>query len=108
MAQITLTINGKAYIVGCEDGQETHLRALGAIVGAKVDEIGAGAAGLGDTRLMLMAALVLADELASTRAQVVSATAAVERLNSEIDRADGRAIAALEAAARKIEAMASR
>ena len=25
MAQITIDINGKPYVVGCEDGQEAHL-----------------------------------------------------------------------------------
>ena len=109
MAQLTLQINGKPYVVGCEDGQERHLQTLGALVDAKVSEVGSGgAAGLGDTRLMLMGALVLADELTSAQTRLIAAEAEVERLRSELSRADGRAVAALEAAALKIEAMASR
>ena len=108
MAQLTLQINGKPYVVGCEDGQERHLQALGALVDAKVSEGGAGGAGLGDTRLMLMGALILADELTSAETRLAVAEAEVERLKNELGRADNRAVAALEAAALKIEAMASR
>ena len=108
MAQLTLQINGKPYVVGCEDGQERHLQTLGALVDAKVSEVGSSGAGLGDTRLMLMGALILADEVTSVRARLTAAEVEVERLKNELGRADNRAVAALEAAALKIEAMASR
>jgi len=108
MAQLTLQINGKPYICGCEDGQERHLHALGVLVDAKVSEVAAGGGGLGDTRLMLMGALILADEVTTAQASLAAAEAEVERLRSELSRADNRAVAALEAAAQKIESMASR
>jgi cell division protein ZapA len=108
MAQLTLQINGKAYSCGCEDGQEPHLRTLGAIVDAKVSEVAAAGGGLGDTRLMLMGALILADEVTSAESRLAALEAELERLRNELKRSDNRAVAALEAAAQKIETMASR
>jgi cell division protein ZapA len=108
MAQLTLQINGKPYSCGCEDGQELHLQSLGALVDAKVSEVAASGGGLGDTRLMLMGALILADEVTSVQARLAAAEADLERVRNELKRADNRAVAALEAAAQKIETMASK
>ena len=70
MAQLTIHVNGKPYMVGCEDGQEAHVTTLAAQVDAKVREMGAGDPNLGDTRLMLMAALMLADDLTDRKSVV--------------------------------------
>ena len=65
MAQISIEVNGRPYMVGCEDGQERHLTELGKIFDAEVRKISAEMGQLGDTRLFLMGAL-LALEFAST------------------------------------------
>ena len=36
MAQVIVEVHGKPYGVGCEDGQESHVRALAALIDAKV------------------------------------------------------------------------
>ena len=39
MAQVTLRINGYAYTLGCQDGEEKHLDAMGAEVGQRIDGV---------------------------------------------------------------------
>ena len=62
MAQVTLRINGYAYLVGCEDGQEPHLKAMGDAVQSRIDSIKT-LGQTGEARLLMLAALLLADEL---------------------------------------------
>jgi len=108
MAQLTIHVNSKPYVVGCDDGEEPHLRSLAALIDAKVKAVGADAVQLGETRLMLLGALVLADELSAATTRLAQAEADVARLREALDSADAHAVAAIEAAAQKIEAMASR
>ncbi len=69
MAQVSLRINGYAYILGCADGEEEHLCALAADLDRRIDEIKATTGPSGEARLLLMTALVLADELHDLREQ---------------------------------------
>ena len=39
MAQVTVRINGFAYTIGCEDGQEEHLRAMSGEVEKRVESV---------------------------------------------------------------------
>ena len=107
MAQLTVHVNGKPYVVGCEDGEETHLLALASMIDAKAREAAPGAGQLGETRIMLLAALVLADELTEAKARAAAADGRVAALGAERRLADAKAVAALEAAAQRIEAMAT-
>jgi cell division protein ZapA len=106
MAQLTIEVNSKPYIVGCEDGQEGHLRSLAALVDAQVRQVGRDVGQLGETRLMLMGALVMADELTDAKARLAQATDEVAQLREQSDAAQAQAAEALDGAARKIEAMA--
>ncbi|MBV9785646.1 MAG: cell division protein ZapA [Acidisphaera sp.] len=64
MAQVTVKINGYAYTLGCEDGQEQHLEAMAEQVEGRIDSIKAlGAQTGGEARLLVLAALLMADEL---------------------------------------------
>jgi cell division protein ZapA len=76
MAQVTLRINGYAYTVGCKDGEEEHLEAMGAEVGKRIDGIRAGAGPSGESRMLVMAALLMADEIFELRRQVEAGAAA--------------------------------
>lgn len=108
MAQLTIEINGKPYTVGCEDGQEEHLRTLAEIIDARVREIAPDAGALGDTRLMLLGALMLADEVGNLKARLAGALTRAETAEQSLDRSEEKVVAAIDAAAQKIEAMASR
>lgn len=63
MAQVTLRINGHAHSIGCEDGEEAHLVAMGEEVEKRIERAKALGAHSGEARLLVMAALFMADEL---------------------------------------------
>lgn len=63
MAQVTVRINGYAYAVGCEDGQEPHLQSMAQQVERRIERIKAIGGQSGEARLLALAALLMADEL---------------------------------------------
>jgi cell division protein ZapA len=63
MPQINVTINGRQFRMACEDGQEDHLTTLARELDARIDMLRAKFGEIGDTRLTVMAALTIADEL---------------------------------------------
>ena len=67
MAQVSVRVNGYSYMLSCSDGQEDHLRALAADIDRRIDGIKVAAGPSGESRLLLMAALVLSDELYELR-----------------------------------------
>ncbi len=66
MAQLTVRINGYSYTVACEDGQETHLQDMARQVEARIESIKALGSPSGEGRLLVLAALLMADELHDT------------------------------------------
>lgn len=62
MSNVNLTIGGRPYAVFAPDGEESHIEMLGRMVAERVAS-GGGAAGQSETRMLLFAALTLADEL---------------------------------------------
>lgn len=64
MSQVTVIINGREYRMACEDGQETHLMRLAKDIDQRIEQLRGSFGEIGDTRLTVMAALTLADELA--------------------------------------------
>ena len=105
MAQVAIEVNGRSYTVGCEDGQEGHLTELAGLFDHQVRQVGSSVGQLGETRLFLMGALLLADEQADTRARLAHAQAELNRVQSEAIRLETRAANALDAAARRIESL---
>lgn len=67
MAHVTIRINGYAYTVGCEDGQEQHLTQMAAEIEQRISSIKAIGGQSGEARLLMLAALLLADELHDLR-----------------------------------------
>ena len=74
MADVRLSIAGRDYIVTCKNGEEERLNALGNLVDTKAREAGGSAGGLNESRQLLFASLLLADQLYD--AQPVPAAAA--------------------------------
>jgi cell division protein ZapA len=58
VADVRLTICGRQYDVNCADGQEAQLMKLAALVDEKARSVGGGT----ETRQLLYASLMLADE----------------------------------------------
>jgi cell division protein ZapA len=63
VAQVTIKINGYAYTVGCEDGQESHLQAMAGEIEKRIDRVKALGGQSGESRLLVLAGLLMADEL---------------------------------------------
>jgi cell division protein ZapA len=106
VGRVTLEINGKPYVVGCEDGGESHARALAARIDEKVRQIAPDAGAPGEARLILMAALMITDELNEAEASIQAAEARVAEYEKSLDGLAAKAVAALEAAADRLEDMA--
>lgn len=63
MAQVTLRINGHAYTIGCEDGEERHLIAMADEIDKRIERARSLGVQSGEAKLLVMAALYMADEL---------------------------------------------
>jgi cell division protein ZapA len=107
MAQVTIEVNGHPYVVGCEDGQERRLTELAAAVDAQVRQVAMDVGPLGETRLILMGALVMADEIVELRREIERLKSQVDELAAARGRAELTAVAALEAAAARIERLST-
>ncbi len=70
MSQVSVTINGRQFRMTCEDGQEEHLEKLARELDARISGLRAKFGEIGDTRLTVMAAITVADELAEAGARV--------------------------------------
>jgi cell division protein ZapA len=75
MAQVTLRINGYAYTLGCQDGEERHLEAMGAEVSSRIDGVRTAAGPSGEARMLVMAALLMADDIFELRSKLEAAEA---------------------------------
>lgn len=73
MAQVTIRINGFAYTVGCEDGQEEHLGQMAAEIEQRITSIKTIGGQSGEARLLMLASLLLADELFDLRQALAAA-----------------------------------
>jgi cell division protein ZapA len=82
MAQVTVTIDGKAYRMACEEGQEEHLTDLATrfdrYVGHLKDQFGE----IGDLRITVMAGIMIMDEVSELSRRVSSLEAELETLRS--------------------------
>ncbi len=107
MSQIAVTINGRDYQITCDDGMEDHLRRLAGYVDSRVKELVAAEGQIGDTRLLVMASLLVADALSEAQHEIETL-----RANGEAGTADPPDPAAnsadTEALVRSLEALAQR
>lgn len=104
MAQVTLRINGFSYTVGCEDGQEEHLQSMAAEIDRQMDEIKERGNPGGESRMLVMAALLMADKLHDTRLELDEMRKNSARTSTKLDAAANRKLAALAKRAEDIAA----
>ena len=91
MPQVTVTINGRQFRMACEDGQESHLLRLAQDLDQRIEKLRVTFGEIGDTRLTVMAALTLADELSETKERLA-------RMEGEIGRLQEASLASAEQA----------
>jgi cell division protein ZapA len=112
MAQVNVTINGRQFRMACEDGQEGHLIELARDLDMRISGLRGKFGEIGDTRLTVMAALTVADELTEAGQRLkrleeeLAALQDARALNSDRTKAAQASIAAaLGAAAERIESI---
>jgi cell division protein ZapA len=115
MPQVNVTINGRQFRMACEDGEEAHLLRLAENLDQRISRLRERFGEIGDTRLTVMAALTLADELAESKERLTRMEpelATLQEVNvasAERAKATQSAIAAaLNAAAERIEGITRR
>ncbi|MGC8530423.1 MAG: cell division protein ZapA [Acidiphilium sp.] len=91
MAQVTIRINGFTYPVSCEDGQEQHLTEMAAEVDRRITSIKSLGSQTGESRLLVLAALLLADELHDTKTALAAKDSTSSATKPEPDGAERRA-----------------
>jgi len=75
MPQVQVNIGGRSYRLACNPGEEPHLTALAKFVDGKIAEMHGAFRDIGDQRIVVMAALSIADELFEARRKVDGAAA---------------------------------
>lgn len=108
MAEVDLNVNGRSYRVACQDGEEEHLQQLARHVDARARELSTlGSPRVSDTQLMLMASLLVADDLSEALDRIEELETAA-RVPKPEPVASPATQAVLESAARRVEELAGR
>ena len=85
MAQVTVTIDGKAYRMACEEGQEDHLTDLAERFDRYVGHLKSQFGEIGDLRITVMAGIMIMDELSETNRRIAALEAEVSSLKANSD-----------------------
>ena len=108
MAQVNVKIGGRLYRMACADGEEEHLAALAARVDAKIDELRGSFGEIGDTRITVMAALTVVDQLGEAERRIAALEGENDRLRGEAAGHDARTAALAETVALALDEAAAR
>ena len=91
MSNVTVTIGGRSFTLACADGEEDHVARLGRLIDEKVSA--AGAVGQSESRMLLFASLLLADEVHELQSRVsahASGTAVSPQMAERLEYIAGR------------------
>ena len=103
MPKVTISLNGKAYSVACDDGQEARVLELSSYIDQRIRKIAQAGAASSEQHLLVLGALVLADELFSEReASGTAQDSAKDERQQQID------VSAVDHLTQKIEALAEK
>ena len=115
MALVDVTVNGRAYNLTCEPGEEAHLQVLADHVDQKVSALLESVGQIGDTRLLLMAALLATEEQLATAQRLeaqaqalIDLSRANEELNQRLASAEQAAAEVLDRATKRVKDIAAR
>jgi cell division protein ZapA len=111
MPLVNVMVNSRAYTIACDEGEEQHLKDLAAHVDAKAREVLGSVGQVGDARLLLMAALLIADEHNEMSGKVADGAVGESEkksLHLRAEAAESAAADVLESAAKRLEDIAAR
>lgn len=105
MSQVEILVNDRTYKVTCDDGQEARLRQLAGYFDRHVSQLARELGQIGDTRLMLLSALTVCDEVFELKRRIMELGEGSKALDTETI---GGASRVIEAATKRVEAMAEK
>ena len=108
MGQVSVTLNGRTYRLECGEGEETHLIALAEYLGTHVETMKRKFGQIGDDRLILMASLLVTDELWELRRQMQELKASLAESRRDRSIADESAKSVQADLAARVSAVADR
>lgn len=108
MPHVSVTIAGRPYRMACDEGQEEHLIRLGRDIDERIAHLRGAFGEIGGQRLVVMAAITIADELAEARARIRALESDLEGQRDARASALARIEASEDEVARAIHAVAER
>ena len=108
MGQVVVKVNGRDFALSCADGQEPRIRRLAQYLDAKIGEFAKNLGQIGEARLILLAALVIADELSDANEALLDERSRVRAPGDQTRGPGGEAPELSEAAASGIRGLAER
>ncbi|HEY7246844.1 MAG TPA: cell division protein ZapA [Xanthobacteraceae bacterium] len=112
MPQVSVTINGRQFRMACEEGEEPRLVRLAEDLDQRIVRLRERFGEIGDTRLTVMAALTLADELSDSKERLQAMQTDLAKLQDAAVASTDRTqtthaaiVGALNAAAERIESI---
>ena len=91
MAQVSVSIDGKIYRMACDEGQEQHLEDLATRFDRYVTHLKSSFGEIGDQRLVVMAGIMVMDELTEQQKKLKGLESEVETLRKTRDEALSKA-----------------
>jgi cell division protein ZapA len=108
MGQVSVTLNGRTYRLECGEGEEAHIVALAEYLATHVDTMKRKFGQVGDDRLILMASLLVTDELWELRRQMQELKASLAESRRDKSIADESAKSTQSDLAQRVSAVADR
>lgn len=106
MGQVAVNISGKQYQISCDDGQEAHVARLGRYLDARAEELVNSNANISETLLMVMIALLVADELSEDEGELEDSSKG--RRANDLSAAEDNIAESIDALCARIESIAER
>jgi cell division protein ZapA len=105
MPTVEILVNGRRHEMQCGEGEEARVRQLASYLDRRIADLARGQAHVGDARLLLMAGLVVADELSDAFDEIKRLRATLE--GQGVGDSERTAAGAIEQVAQQIDAIAA-
>lgn len=120
MPQVEITIGGRSFEVACQDGEEQFLMTAAAMLDVEASSLSTQVGRMPESRMLLMAGLLLADRTAGLEDKVREAEGRLAQVQAQLDSAPtktsvervevpvipGEVLASMEAIAKRTEGLA--
>lgn len=90
MPEVTVSIGKRNFVLACNEGEESHLKAAAKLLGAEADTLQSQIGRVPEARMLLMSGLMLADKVKEMEAAVGGAVTRIEELEAQITATEAR------------------